>query len=163
MHRTVASFADPIEAHIVCGRLQAEGIDAHVADGHTALANWEWRLLIGGVRIRVPEADHERARRIIAEVDGGGYTLAPESTDAPESDADADVSGTPQAQGGDHETWSSRLAYVAAFIFGLPLPWTRRARVARPASSRSDGDDSGRDDSGRDDNSRDGSSGTLQL
>lgn len=160
MHRTVASFADPIEAHIVCGRLQAEGIDAHVADGHTALANWEWRLLIGGVRIRVPEADHERARRIIAEVDGGGYTLAPEATDAPESDAGVDVAepGSPQAQGGDHETWSSRLAYVAAFIFGLPLPWTRRARAARPASSRADGDASGRDDTGRD-----GASGTLQL
>lgn len=134
MHRTVASFTDPIEAHIVCGRLRAEGIDAHVADGHTALANWEWRLLIGGTRIRVPEAEHERARRIIAELDGGGYTLAPEQDDDTPDPASARTCG-------DHETWSSRLAYAAMFLFGLPLPWTRRSRATRAPTRQTENDD----------------------
>ena len=48
MFTAVASFHDPIEAHIACGRLRAEGIDAHVADTHMGPANWEWRLTVGG-------------------------------------------------------------------------------------------------------------------
>src|SRR5690349_25179124 len=56
----VARFPDPLEAHIACGRLRAEGIDAHVADAHMGLANWEWRLAVGGTRVLVDERSEER-------------------------------------------------------------------------------------------------------
>lgn len=110
MHRTVASYLDPIEAHIVCGRLQAEGIDAIVSDDQTNLANWEWRQAIGGTRVRVAEDQFEAARALIAELDGGAFSLEP------------DEAGQPPPY---RETWSSRLALLFGLLFGVPLPWRR--------------------------------------
>jgi hypothetical protein len=114
MLRTIARYPDPIEAHIVCGRLRAEGIEAQVADDQMNLANWEWRQALGGTRILVLEDDAARARALIAEIDGGAFTL---------EDAPAPVA--------DHETPSSRVAWVFAILFGIPLPWRRR----RPAQN----------------------------
>ena len=110
MHRTVASYLDPIEAHIVCGRLQAEGIDAIVSDDQTNLANWEWRQAIGGTRVRVAEDQFEAARALIAELDGGAFSLEPEAA------------GEPPPY---RETWSSRVALLFGLLFGVPLPWRR--------------------------------------
>ncbi|MFZ5637755.1 MAG: DUF2007 domain-containing protein [Pseudomonadota bacterium] len=106
---TVASYSDPIEAHIVCGRLNAEGIEAFVADDQTNLANWEWRQAIGGTRVRVAEDQYERARALIAELDGGAFALDPEPGPSPY-----------------RESASSRLALLFGLGFGLPLPWRRR-------------------------------------
>ncbi len=111
MYRTVARFLDPIEAHIVCGRLCAEGIPAHVADDQMSLANWEWRQAIGGTRVRVADADYTQARALIAELDAGAFALDPEAAASPPY----------------RESLSSRLALVFGLGFGLPLPW-RRAR-----------------------------------
>lgn len=109
MYRTVASYLDPIEAHIVCGRLCAEGIAAHVADDQMNLANWEWRQALGGTRVRVAEADHARARALIAELDAGAFALDPEAAAPPPY----------------RESLSSRLALVFGLGLGLPLPWRR--------------------------------------
>jgi len=117
MYKTVASYLDPLEAHIVCGRLQAEGFDAHVADDQTNLANWEWRTAIGGTRVRVHEDDYLQARALIAELDGGAFALVDDEGPAPED-------GAPLHP--DRETWSSRLALVFGLGLGIPLPWRRR-------------------------------------
>ena len=109
---TVARFADPLEAQIACGRLRAEGIDAHVADAHMGLANWEWRLAVGGTRVLVDEADAEFARKVMRDLDAGRYAL----------DGDAE----PALQPPSRESWSSRLAWIALMLFGLPLPWRRK-------------------------------------
>ena len=113
---TIARYADPLEAQIACGRLRAEGIDAHVADAHMGLANWEWRLAVGGTRVLVDESDAGRARVVMRDLDAGCYAL------------DA---GTPQEsplQSPDRESWSSRLAWIALMLLGLPLPWRRKPR-----------------------------------
>lgn len=114
MFATIARYPDPIEAHIACGRLRAEGIDAHVADDHLGLANWEWRLALGGTRLRVPEAEAERARHVLHALDAGGYAL--------EEDAAPDPALQPPAR----ESLSSRIAWVALMLFNVPLPWRRR-------------------------------------
>jgi hypothetical protein len=54
MLRTAASYTDPIEAMIVCGRLRAEGIEAQIVDEHTVLAYWQLRQALGGVKVKVP-------------------------------------------------------------------------------------------------------------
>lgn len=113
MFTTIARFHDPIEAHIACGRLCAEGIDAHVADDQLGLANWEWRLAVGGIRLRVADADAERARDVLRELEAGDYALEPQADDTALS--------TPA-----RESWSSRIAWVALMVFNLPLPWKRR-------------------------------------
>jgi hypothetical protein len=108
----VARFPDPIEAHIACGRLRAEGIDAHVADAHMGLANWEWRLAVGGTRVLVDERDVALARNVIRDLDAGRYAL--------------DAGSEPSLQAPNRETWSSRLAWIALMLLGLPLPWRRK-------------------------------------
>lgn len=114
MFATIARYHDPIEAHIACGRLRAEGIDAHVADDQVAVANWEWRLAVGGTRVRVPEDDAVRARAVLHELDAGGFALQDEGA----SDA--------ALHAPDRESWSSRLAWIALVVFNIPLPWRRR-------------------------------------
>ncbi len=121
MYRTVASYLDPIEAHIVCGRLRAEGINAHVADDQMNLANWEWRQAMGGTKVRVGDLQFEQARALIAELDQGGFSLDPE----------ASTTSLP-----DRESWSSRLALLFGLGFGLPLPWRRRRMEAGEDETR---------------------------
>jgi hypothetical protein len=112
----LARYTVPLEAQIARGLLQAEGIDAHLGDEHAALANWEWRLAIGGTKLHVPQAQAGRARAILQALDAGDYAIDDDATPAPGI-------GAP-----DRESASSRLAWVASMLFGIPLPWRRRAR-----------------------------------
>jgi len=111
----LASYTDPLEAQIALGRLRAEGIDARLDDAHTALANWEWRLAIGGAKLRVPEAQATRAREVLAALEAGAYAL-----DDP-SPVDGEPLPTP-----DRESLSGRIAWLALMLFNIPLPWRRR-------------------------------------
>lgn len=113
MYKTVACFTDPIEAHIVCGRLHAQGLTAYVADGHSTLGNWTWRLALGGAKVRVLDSEFAGARELVRALDGGEFALTP--------DEGGDALSAP-----DRESWSSRLAYVSGLWFGIPLPWRRR-------------------------------------
>jgi len=144
MFITVASYTDPIEAQLASGLLQAEGIAARLDDTGTAIANWEWRLAIGGMRLRVPEEQAVHAQRVLAALDAGEYAL---DEDAPALCADGDDGGhlarDSRGGGGDgtrgthpgagglqpayRESLSSRIAWAALMLLGLPLPW-RRAR-----------------------------------
>ena len=115
MFTTVASYIDPIEAQIARGLLLAEGLEVHVGDEHLAVANWEWRLAIGGTRLRVPTAQAARAREILRAMDAGEYAIDDDAAPA-----------APQLHAPDRETLSSRLAWLALMLFSLPLPWRRR-------------------------------------
>src|SRR3546814_19435370 len=83
------------------------------------MANWEWRLAVGGVKLRVADRDAERARAVLNAMDAGEYAL----------DADSDEQRELHAP--DRESWSSRLAWLALMLFAIPLPWRRRARDDR--------------------------------
>jgi len=119
MFTTVAHYTDPIEAHLARGRLQSEGIDAHLGDEHLAVANWEWRLAVGGVKLRVAERDADRARAVLVAMEAGEYAL------------DADTDDARALLPPDRESWSSRLAWLALMLFAVPLPWRRRAHEGR--------------------------------
>lgn len=134
----VARYTDPLEAQIACGLLRAEGIDAHTGDENTAIANWEWRLAIGGTKVRVAGADAERARAVIRRLDAGEFALADDVDveDGSAGDGDGDGHAEPgeivlDAGSGrhralDHESASSRVAWLALVLFAIPLPWRRR-------------------------------------
>ena len=127
MFTTVAAYSDPIEAQLALGLLQAEGIPARLDDTGTAIANWEWRLAIGGMRLRVPDAQAIHARRVLAALEAGEYALVDEDMDGDGVERGApaaDAAGALEAP--DRETTSSRLAWAALMLLGLPLPWRRR-------------------------------------
>lgn len=112
----VARYTDPLEAQIACGLLQAEGIDVHLGDAHMALANWEWRLAIGGVKLHVRDAQLAQARDVIRRLEAGEFELPTEDDD----------DAAPLAP--VRESASSRLAWLALMLFSIPLPWRRRPR-----------------------------------
>lgn len=116
MFTTVAHYHDPIEAHIARGLLASQGIDAHLGDEHLALANWEWRLAVGGVKLRVPQEQAMHARNILRAAESGEYVL----------DEDDEADAAQALRPPDRESWSSRLAWVALMLFSVPLPWRRR-------------------------------------
>lgn len=115
MTRLLTSYTDPIKARIVLGLLQSEGIDASLDGEHMALANWEWRIATGGIRLRVPEAQWQRARDVLTAHECGDFAI------------DDDAAPTHVTMDTEDETPSSRLAWLSLFLLGLPLPWRRRA------------------------------------
>ena len=110
----LASYTDPLEAQIALGRLLAEGIDARLDDAHSVLANWEWRLAIGGAKLRVPEAQAARAREVLAAIEAGAFAL----------DDGTDDGGPLRVP--DRESLSGRIAWLVLMLFNIPLPWRRR-------------------------------------
>ncbi|WP_380788411.1 DUF2007 domain-containing protein [Sphingomonas sp. R86521] len=55
---------DRMEAHIIVGRLESEGIPAIAFDGETSIGDGSWLLI--PVRVMVDEDDLAEARSIIA-------------------------------------------------------------------------------------------------
>jgi Putative prokaryotic signal transducing protein len=80
----VARMLDPVEAEMVRGRLEAEGVPAMVADTNTA--HMLFRSLIGGVRVLVPEAYLDRAREILKADARGDYALDDRTDVGPPTD-----------------------------------------------------------------------------
>lgn len=72
---TVARYTDTVEAQLLQGRLQADGIEAVLADHHHVQADPLIALALGGVRVQVKARDADAAQAVIAALASGDYTL----------------------------------------------------------------------------------------
>ena len=63
----IASYANPIQAHILRGRLEAEDIPSLIFNEHLVNMNPMYSNLFGGVQVQVRPQDAERAREILRE------------------------------------------------------------------------------------------------
>jgi hypothetical protein len=81
---TVARLLDPLEAQILQGRLQAEGIPVLLADRQLVQTNLLWSIALGGVRVQVPEHLLARAQEVMTALREGRYALDEDA--APEGD-----------------------------------------------------------------------------
>lgn len=63
---TIATFDKTIDAHIVMGRLAAEGIRALLFDDNMVQMDWLYAIALGGIKLRVMRADETLARDILA-------------------------------------------------------------------------------------------------
>jgi len=63
---TFQSYYDPMLAHIVRTRLEANGIQCFVADENTIGANPLYNQAVGGVKVKIFERDMEKCREILA-------------------------------------------------------------------------------------------------
>jgi hypothetical protein len=73
MLRTVASFREAWEAHMLRGLLETEGIPATVAHEFLVGNNWPWSTALGGVKVQVPRAFEEDARKTERSCRDGDY------------------------------------------------------------------------------------------
>lgn len=62
---TVFTAFNPVQAQIVCARLQTAGLDATVEGEAAALSMEGYSLATGGIRVQVPSAQETGARRLI--------------------------------------------------------------------------------------------------
>ena len=62
---TLATFWHPAEAHIARLRLESGGVACLLLDELTAATN-VFAIAVGGVKLQVPEAQRERARRLLS-------------------------------------------------------------------------------------------------
>ncbi len=72
---TVAQFNDAIDAQLLQGRLQAEGITTFLADQNLVQAHQLLAIALGGIRVQVAARDAEAAASIIAALASGDYAL----------------------------------------------------------------------------------------
>jgi hypothetical protein len=63
---TFESYYDPMLAHIVRTRLEANGIPCFIADDNTIGANPLYNQAVGGIKLKVFEKDIQRCREILA-------------------------------------------------------------------------------------------------
>lgn len=71
---TVASSFNSIAMHILCARLEAEGIPAYVADSHMAQAYSTVSIAVGGARLQVVQEYRDDALELIAAINSGALT-----------------------------------------------------------------------------------------
>lgn len=69
--RVIATYLEPISANIVRARLQEEGVGAFLEDEEIVATATAYALAYGGVKLRVPESQIERAMAILAEIEEG--------------------------------------------------------------------------------------------
>jgi hypothetical protein len=74
---TVARFGTAAEAHILKGRLEAEGVAVTIADEETVSMAWHLGQAVGGIKVQVNPQDAERAREITAAESSLGDITAP--------------------------------------------------------------------------------------
>ncbi len=78
MLATVATFTNPLEAHILRGRLEAEEIPAYVYHEHHIGVYWLYSQVLGGVRLWVHPTHFGKAKEIIEAVRNGEYEIPDE-------------------------------------------------------------------------------------
>lgn len=122
---TVAQCTDPLEAHILAGRLNAEGIPAFVAHEHHVWANWFMSQALQGVKVQVAARDSAEAAKLLAELEQGAFAVeAPER--CPECGSD---------KGAAHSL-SRRIALLALWFLALPLPYSKHSSRCRQCGRR---------------------------
>ena len=77
---TIARLLVPTQAHILRGRLEAEGVPVLMADGNFVQTNDLLSIAVGGIRVQVPASFVSQALEIMAAMRAGQLALR-EDTD----------------------------------------------------------------------------------
>jgi hypothetical protein len=70
--KTVAQFGMAAEAHMLKGRLEAEGLSVFIADEETVSVAWHFGQAVGGIKVQVSLEDLPKAKEIYDSLDLGG-------------------------------------------------------------------------------------------
>ncbi len=118
---TVATYSQPVEAHLARTKLESEGITCLVSDEHLVRVNWMLSNAVGGVKLRVPSWDEAHAREVLR---SRPRLVAV----ADEADLEADDVICPSCHSDDvyYSRFSRRAAGVFWLVFGFIVPWLDR-------------------------------------
>lgn len=127
---TIAAFNDVTEAHILKGRLEAEGILCFLGDEHIVGAQPFYSVAVGGVKLKVTEKDEEEARAILANIQGGTseFIYNDELELAPPMQEHAATLTCPKC-GSDHigeEKYNKTVFSLSYLLLGFPVPFRSR-------------------------------------
>ncbi|QCR24711.1 DUF2007 domain-containing protein [Pontibacter sp. SGAir0037] len=127
---TIANLNEPTEAHILKGRLEAEGIQCFIGDEHIVAAQPFYSVAVGGVKLKVAEEDVEEARAILADIQEGTneYDLEDVELAPPMQEHLAEAVTCPSC-GSDHvkeERYSKTVFSLSYLLFGFPLPFVNK-------------------------------------
>lgn len=128
---TIANLNGPTEAHILKGRLEAEGIACFIGDEHIVAAQPFYSVAVGGVKLKVTEDNAEQARSILTQIQEGSseYLLDDNLELAPAMQEHIEETLTCPNCGSDHvseERFSKTVFSLSYLLFGFPLPFVNR-------------------------------------
>lgn len=126
MLTTVGRYFDPWEAHILRGRLEAEGIPASVAGDQHIIADWPLSVALGGAALQVPTAHLAEAQKIVAAYHSGVFAQAL-ATQHPHASDPCPTCGVEEAVG-SISLGQRALAIATFLIASAPFP-TRASRM----------------------------------
>ncbi len=120
MIETIATKTTAIEAHIIRGRLEAEGVTAFIAFEHHIWANWTLSNALGGVRIQVISSQKDEAIIVLSRIEHGDFQKELENEiDYTEKsicpDCNSDIV--------TNVNWSWKLAFLSLFFLTIPIPY----------------------------------------
>lgn len=119
---TTAVFVNPIEAHIVRGRLVAEGIPAVIMHEYHIWANWFISNALGGVKIQVNHRHLLEAKEVLKKINKGEYEIALEEYQGP-----MDTIKCPGCKSKNiiECRWNEKIALIVVWAFAIPLPYVQ--------------------------------------
>jgi predicted RNA-binding Zn-ribbon protein involved in translation (DUF1610 family) len=124
---SIASFPQPIEAHIAKGRLEAEGIMCFLGDEHIVSVHPFYSHAVGGVKLKVRTHDAEQATKILREM-----AQVPVSTNSFEAEGHESAENAllcPRCGSEDAYTtrFSRKIFALSMLLFGFPLPFISKS------------------------------------
>ncbi len=63
--KTIASYNNPMDAHLLHARLEGSGIASYLRDENMITLDWLAANAVGGIRVDVADEDYERALQIL--------------------------------------------------------------------------------------------------
>jgi Putative prokaryotic signal transducing protein len=117
----VDGYTDIIQANIVRGRLEVEGIPAMLANEHTVTADWLYSQLLGGVSVMVPPQYLQAAREVIRQIDTGAF----EEHEDNAIESHQDVCSKCKTPLRRNESVSWKFSLISSLLFFIPIPFRR--------------------------------------
>jgi len=124
---TIATYSQPVEAHLARTKLESEGIMCVVSDEHLVRVNWLLSNAVGGVKLRVPSWDAERAREVLRPRPRLVVVAEPGGAGAPPDEDDEEMI-CPRCRSFDvyRARFNRRAAGIFWLMFGFIVPWLDR-------------------------------------
>ena len=124
--QVIETFTNPWEAELARARLEGEGIVAVVADLHVIGSDWMLSSAIGGVKLKVPVEEVERAKELL-----GKETPLSELHLVTAEDQNEPRCPACRSEDLYRRIWSRHGFFLGTIFLGFPLPILHRRWTCR--------------------------------